>query len=187
MRTEYIIGLVALTFLLSRGQRGKAPPASVKPSNPSKEDGMPPLPLDVFDCRPSDFPQSVPPLVQEGYLALRPYVDLIERLVGNVEISSWWRPPVCNERVGGAEASRHKEGWAVDMRLNGSQSQRLRSQIAAMGNKAQTWGDFVRSEIGTSRKVGFRMYPSGNIHIDLGCPQDSLLCSPRRQDWLEIL
>ena len=166
-----ILGGFVLGAMLAKSKRGEA---AVR------------LPVDPYDCRWDDFPEQVPPTVQEGYAALRPYVGLIERLVGPVEITSWWRPPQCNSRVGGAEASRHLEGWAVDMRLRDDQSERLGRQIARVGGGAKGWGDYVRREIGTSRKVGFRMYPSGNIHIDLGCPEVSALCRPRSSDWLDL-
>ena len=167
-----LLGGFALGAVLAKSRSSEAAPVR--------------LPVDPYDCRWSDFPEQVPPTVREGYLALRPYVNLVERLVGPVEITSWWRPRGCNSRVGGADASRHLEGWAVDMRLRDDQSERLLWQIEMAGGTAKAWGDYVRREIATSRKVGFRMYPSGNIHIDLGCPEGSALCSPRSADWLDI-
>ena len=74
----------------------------------------------------------------------------------------------------------------MDMRLTDAQSSELLWAIDEQGGTAEGWGDYVRRTLGISRKVGFKMYSSGNIHVDLGCPEGSPLCSPRRQDWLVI-
>ncbi len=133
------------------------------------------------DCIPPYLP--APPLALAGYRALTPYLRLVRSIVGDAEVRSWWRPGDCND---GAPRSRHLEGWAIDLRVTHAQTRILRDWIAQTGDTARSWGDYVRSAIGTDRRVGLRIYPSGNLHIDLGCPEASAVCDPRRSDWLDI-
>lgn len=139
-------------------------------------------------------PTQLPELVQSGFVALAPYVRLIWRITGHAYIRGWYRPTRCNSERGGSTRSRHLAGWAVDLNLSTAQTQALIGKLRQLGAvdqrgrviNAHRWGNYVRRELRTQRKVALKIYRSGNIHIDLGCPEAASECSPRRRDWLVV-
>ncbi len=129
---------------------------------------------------------------------------LLRSQLGDLEVVGWHRPPRCNERRDGAARSRHVAGWAVDLRTSPDQVQRLvgillrlgaideRSRTVterdSAGRRANAWGAYVRRALGWRQGVGLRIYESGSLHIDLGCPPEATaVCDGREDDWLEVL
>lgn len=74
-----------------------------------------------------------------------------EHYAGSILIHSWLRPPKYNEIIGGAKASAHLEGLAVDFHINGVDIGRVQEELRL--NKS-LWP--YRGEIGVSW-----------IHLDL--------------------
>ncbi|MGJ3252496.1 MAG: D-Ala-D-Ala carboxypeptidase family metallohydrolase [Elainellaceae cyanobacterium] len=59
--------------------------------------------------------------IVEGILRIADTMQEIRELYGNrpIKVTSWYRDPVTNRRVGGATSSRHLTGGAVDFRITG--------------------------------------------------------------------
>ena len=139
-------------------------------------------------------PEQLPEIAKAGFVALAPYVRLIWSITGHAYIRGWYRPTACNAERGGTSRSRHLAGWAVDLNLSSSQTRALIGRLRELGAvdgrgrviNPDRWGAYVRTQLGTARKVGLKIYASGNIHIDLGCPEEARECSPRSRDWLVV-
>lgn len=135
---------------------------------------------DVFrGCE--DCAATAPRIVYVAAAYVARYLALVRALVGGGDVYGWFRCPECNERRDGSARSRHLGGWAVDLRP--ANPDVLPRMLA--GLTARQWGDYVRRETGWPGYVGLRVYPSGSIHLDLGC-HGTPLCDPRRADWLEV-
>ena len=144
-------------------------------------------------------PQQWPRYVRAGFERMSKYLEVVESVIGRVEILGGWRPGPCNDAREGAERSRHLAGWALDLDLSSEQERAFRRFLVETGAITQSgtpiyrdgrnaWGDLVRRRTGWRGKVGLRQYASGSLHIDLGCPPDAVsLCDPRRSDWVEVL
>ncbi|MEB3336602.1 MAG: D-Ala-D-Ala carboxypeptidase family metallohydrolase [Leptolyngbyaceae bacterium] len=59
--------------------------------------------------------------IVEGIIKIAKAMDEVNTLLGNkpIIVNSWYRDPVTNQRVGGASASRHLSGDAVDFVVEG--------------------------------------------------------------------
>lgn len=111
---------------------------------------------------------------------------------GSSRVTSGWRPAACNASRDGEDHSRHLRGWALDLALSRSQRDRLQAWLDSIGAfvgstraRARAVGDAIRRLTGWRGFVGFRIYPSGSLHVDLGCPPGSTECDPRRADWFD--
>jgi len=145
-----------------------------------------------------------PPPVQQAYREAWAYVRMLQRLVGPGELRGWHRPPDCNRRRDGAPRSRHQGGGAVDVRLTPQQARRLVALLRETGaidgsrralyrqtpnGRRSTWGDRVRAatRLAPHRGIGLRIYTTGTVHMDVGCPDGVSVCDPRTDDWIEVL
>jgi len=192
-----ILGGGFLAYLLSR-KKDESPPAPSPASVPAPPaPGMRPLTLDdyVRGCEAEAPSGSLDKATLAGFRALTPYVYLIWQVVrGEAHVRGWYRPPACNARRGGASRSRHLAGYAVDMDFTPAQTAALVDKLQSLGAidsrkrviAPSRWGDFVRSSLGIDENVGLKIYASGNIHIDIGCPPGTPLCDPRTSDWLVV-
>lgn len=144
-----------------------------------------------FDDAPAELVfEEAPDYIRAGAYWLSRYVHVIRSIAReNAPIRGWWRPGSCNESRGGADASRHLAGWAVDLDPSSAAYDRVWQFVDSIGglDDASRWGDYVRSQTGWTRAVGINFYPRGkHLHIDFGCPEDAPDCSPRRSDWVAV-
>lgn len=149
-------------------------------------------------------PQNWPKVVQQGFVWMARYRDAVQSIAGAAQVRGGWRPADCNADREGEGRSRHLCGWALDLEWVNRQVQRdvfrdFLIQIDTIdednnviefrnsaGMQVNRWGEFIRAKTGWRQGVGLRMYPYGNLHIDLGCPEVCGDCDPRRSDWLEL-
>lgn len=121
-------------------------------------------------------------------------VWVLRQLSGDpMPIRGWYRCTACNARRAGSSRSRHLAGAAVDVDpddVSSTFANLRRWADSSYANPAisDQWArlvDLIKRILRWPDGLGFIVYRSGAIHIDVGCI-GSTECDDRSADWIDM-